>query len=137
MPDGLVERRRLEADRFILLAAHVGHDLPNAKKVRVAHQASADENGQPAKTEEGEENQAPSIVLNIPDHSGDRAPLPIKEIQAQAGEQDVRAALNLMRNKSCPGALKPRAGHETVLDGEEAQQERVHKQRGDREDSRA
>src|SRR5881394_622556 len=137
MADGLVERRRLKANRFILLAAHVGHDLPNAKKVRVAHQARADENGYPAKTEEGEESQAPSIALNIPDHSSHRTPLPIKEIQAQAGEQDVCAALNLMRNKFGPGALKPGAGHEAVLDGEEAQQERIHKQCRDRKDTRA
>src|SRR6266478_4245501 len=118
--NALVEHGRLETNRFIGLTAQVKRDLPQAKKVSVTDHNRASQNGEPTKTEKGEKYPLAGAVLDFPHNSRHGPPLPIEQIEAQAGEQDIRAPFNWVRNKFRPRTLEPQARHDAMLDSEEA-----------------
>ena len=118
--NALVEHWRLEANRFIGLTTQVKCDLPQAKKVSVTDHNRASQNGEPAKTEKGDKYPLASAVLDFPHNSRHGPPLPIEQIETQAGEQDIRAPFNRVGNKFCPRAFEPQARHHAMLDSEEA-----------------
>src|SRR6266852_4724391 len=118
--NALVEHRRLEANRLIGLTAQVKCDLPQAKKVSVTDHNRTSQNGEPAKAEKSEKYPLASGVLDAPHNSRHWPPLPIEQIEAQAGEQDIRAPFNGVRNKFRPRSLEPLARHHAMLDSEQA-----------------
>src|SRR5712664_1260925 len=118
--NALVKHGRLEANRLIGLTAQVKRDLPQSKKVCVTDHNRASQNGEPTKSEKGEKDPLANAVLDIPHNSRHGPPLPIEQIEAQAGEQNIRAPFNRVGNKFRPRTLEPRARHHAMLDSEEA-----------------
>ena len=123
--NALVEHGRLEANRVIGLSAQVKRDLPQAKKVRVAHHKGTSQDGEPTKKEKGQRYPSANWILDIPHNSRHRPPLPIEQIEAQAGQQDVRAPFDCVWNKFRPRTLEPLARHHAMLDSEETEQKRI------------
>src|SRR5690348_7154986 len=121
MANALVERGRLEANVLVWLTAQVEAHLPQAKQVRVADQHGAGQYGEPAKSEKADEYPLTSGILDAPHGFRHGPPLPIKQVEAETGEQDVGAAFNGKRNKLRPASLEPRTRHHAMLNGEEAQ----------------
>ncbi len=66
---------------------------------------------------------------DVPDHAAQRLPVREQQDQGEAGEQDIGAALRGRRHDAGPPALERRAGHQAVLDGEQAEQRQVDEQR--------
>ena len=116
----LVEHWRLESNRLIGLTAQVKCDLPQTKEVSMANHHCARQNGEPSKTEKSDKSPVASGTLNVPHSFRHGSPLPKQQVQAEAGEQDIRAPLNWVGNELRPCALEPLARHHTVLDSEEA-----------------
>src|SRR5262249_6653099 len=64
-------------------------------------------------------------ILDLPDRPGERAPERDEQQQRQAREQNIRAALGLLRHDLRARALEPLPRHDAVLQREHRQQHRV------------
>src|SRR5712692_2917774 len=129
MADVLVEGGRLETNGSGMLAAEVEADLPQPKKVGVAEQGRATQNGEPAKHAEPEKDPPAGGVFYVPDDAGHGPPLPEEQDEKQTGQQHIGAALDGMGNQLRPPPLEPLPCHHAVLDGEKPQEERVDQKR--------
>ena len=92
-------------------------------------EAGGNEHGYPAEGVGGFKRQATVVVLNAPDYAAHWLPFPEQQNQCDAAEKDIRAALDYDRDDSRPGGLKPLPGHHAVLNGKQAQQGRIDRER--------
>ena len=65
----------------------------------------------------------------VPHDVLDRLPFPVQEIENQAGQEHVRAALDRRRDDFRPGALESLACHHAVLNRKQTQQNAIDNQR--------
>src|SRR2546423_836949 len=123
--DELVKKDRPESEVRVLAPALIQVDLPESEEVEVVNEKRAEEHKRPADEEERPEDVAPRRVFNAPHRVRQRSPLPEEQYERKAREQNVRAALDRLRDKTRPPALEPRSRHHAVLHGEQAEQQRV------------
>src|SRR5205085_3624304 len=123
------KKDRPESEVRVLAPALIQVDLPESEEVEVVNEKRAEEHKRPADEEERPEDVAPRRVFNAPHRVRQRSPLPEEQYERKAREQNVRAALDRLRDKTRPPALEPRSRHHAVLHGEQAEQQRVNQQR--------
>ena len=125
MADPLVEEGRPEFRRRQGAAAQPGIDLAQAEQLEVVDEEGAEQHQAPADPEHGLDREDRGRVRHRPDRRQDRPPLPEQQHEREAREQHIGRALDGMRHEARPPALEGRAGHDAVLDGEDAEQQRV------------
>jgi len=87
------------------------------------------EEQRPAEQISGDDRIAREAGRGVPDDSTDRLPPEEQRDERQRAEQHVGAALNRFGHEARPPALERRARHQAVLDGEQAEQAKIDRQR--------
>src|SRR5262249_45273997 len=80
-------------------------DLAKPEQVEVVNQEGGDEHDRPAAPEDGVKEPATHRIRDVPEHGGNRPPLPGEETQREVTHQDVGAPLNRRRDEPRPPSL--------------------------------
>lgn len=128
MANVTVQTCSLEFYMVVFLVAKVEPDLSKSKQIEVINHERGQQHGDPSEPEETQQKCFAGRVLHAPNHIRHGAPLPIEQQQNKAGDEDERASLHLHRDNLRPPSLKREAGHDGVLNCEEAKHSQVHDQ---------
>src|SRR6267142_6057550 len=123
-----IQCRRSERDRRILPAAQIEVDLPQSEEIEMIYEESTRQHSEPTDCEHTVERRTANGILYIPYLAADRAPLPEQEQEQETRKQDIRAALDRLRDKTGPCAFEPLASHHAVLDRKHQEQSGIYEQ---------
>ena len=113
----------------VLPTAKIEPDLSQPEQIEMVDQERGGEHQKPAERKGGIHQRPAGLILDVPDNSTERTPLPEEQDERQAAGEDVGAALGGVRHHAEQNALEPWPRHHAVLDGEEAQEAQIDQQR--------
>src|SRR4030081_2843151 len=138
MPLELVVKRRAETRRRHLAAGKIAGDLMQSEQLEMVDQECAGEHDHPAKERQPSHRRGHLRIVDLPDLSRYRTPLPKQQHKREAREQHEGTAFDRFRHELRPPLLELLARHHTVLNGEDGHQEKVDDERlGHRHDRSA
>ena len=125
VPHVAVEARRRKGLGLVLHPAEVEEHLTQTEHVEVVDQHRRNEDQAEPTDEQGVHQQLDAGATSRPQNRWHGLPEGEQHPHGDAGEEDVGAALDRLRNDPGPPGLEGRAGHDTVLDGEEPEHGQV------------
>ena len=124
-----VQRHLDEGHGPVRLVLQAQVHLTQPEQVEVVDHERRREEDHPPEPEQGLEQPFADRAFDVPDHAGDRLPLPAQQRQHQAREQHIGAAFGRLRHDAGPAFLESRARHEAVLEGEQGDQGQIDQHR--------
>src|SRR4051794_27698990 len=94
-------------------------DLAQSEQVEMVDDHGGDQDQEPAERVAGMKQCDAERVVDFPNGSAERTPLPEQEYQGEAAGQHIGTALHLLRDHFCYDALERGSCHDAVLQGKE------------------
>ena len=126
MPDELIKQRSPKTRIRHGTAGKVVCDLMQSKQFEMIDQEGAGQNDQPAYQRQAYQRGRHAGILDVPDNSRHRPPLPAQQGKRKGCEQHVGAALDRFRHELRPPFLELATRHNAVLDRKQRHQKHIY-----------